>query len=636
MKTGMGSMAKPGLFDRIFQFFGELSRRRVWRTALAYAAVVFVLLQLGEIVFPAFGAPAWSLRVLVVVCFLGFPVVLALAWAFDITPAGIQRAHSGDPQSSHSDYSGTTLPRLALLAVIMLTVGGVGWWTVRDALEAQPLEASGSPDGLAAAASLEEPSLQVRSLAVLPLDDFSQEEGGEYFTAGLHEELISQLSQIGAARVVSRTTVVQYDRTGKTMPAIAADLGVEGVVEGSVFRDGDRVRITVQLIHGSTDQHLWSNSYDGTLEDAIGLQRTVAQAIAKEIRAELSPDEPWETPKTRVAASPRVQEEYMKGRYEQSRATTESLESAIVHFEAALEEDSSFAPAYAGLAGARFLLGFESGDSMAVDPMTDRGVVEPLEIAFRLDEDSPEARAVLLSLQESLGDIPGIELPEGVLIMGDSASLLKGDIALTATEFGRQLHRVVVQRDLGAGDHADVSQIQRLASARRLEAVSDYETAEEMLRAAIEEAPESPEAWDALEHLRVLQKDFEGVAQVRQERLARTSEGPEAEASLREMEQRLAEGGEAGYWAWRVEELQDRKDQGEKVSPVLLARAYVGLHRTDDAFRELEAALERRDRNLVSLWTDPAWDSIRSDPRFREILSKASRGSEDHPGIRPR
>jgi uncharacterized membrane protein YhaH (DUF805 family) len=126
MKTGMGSMARPGFFERIFQFFGELSRRRVWRTALAYAAVVFVLLQLGEIVFPAFGAPAWSLRVLVVVCFLGFPVVLALAWAFDITPAGIQRAHSADPQSSHSDYSGTTLPRLALLAVIMLTVDGPG------------------------------------------------------------------------------------------------------------------------------------------------------------------------------------------------------------------------------------------------------------------------------------------------------------------------------------------------------------------------------------------------------------------------------------------------------------------------------------------------------------------------------
>ncbi|MFH1765443.1 MAG: hypothetical protein ABIF09_14740 [Gemmatimonadota bacterium] len=620
--------------ERIGQFLGELGRRRVWRTALGYAAVVFVLLQLGEIIFPAFGVPDWGLRLLVVACFLGFPLVLVLSWAFDITSDGIQRTHSAEGLPSRAEYSGTTLPRLALLAVIMVTVGGVGWWTVEDTLRAQTPTPGGSSDGLVSPASLEAPLLQVRSLAVLPLDDFSEEEGGEYFTAGFHEELISQLSQIGAARVVSRTSVVQYDATGKTMPLIAAELGVEGVVEGSVFRDGNRVRITVQLIHGSTDQHLWSNSYDGTLEDAIGLQRTVAQAIAKEIQAELFPEEQWETPYSRVAATPRVQEEYMKGRYDQSKATPESLESAIDHFEAALEEDSTFAPAYAGLAGARFLLGFGSGDSLVVDPMTDRGIVEPLEIAFRLDENSPEAHAVFLSLQESMGKIPGIHLPDGVRMMGDSASLLRGDIALTATEFGRQLHRVVVQRDLGAGDHSEASQIQRLSSARRLQAVSDFKTAEELVRAAIEEAPESAEAWDALEHLKTVQKDFQGVARVRHERLSETPQGPEAEASLRELERRLAENGEEGYWSWQAKELQDRKAQGEGVSSVLLARAYVGLHRTEDAFRELEAALEKKDRNLVSLWTDPAWDSIRSDPRFREILTKARRGSEQD-GSRP-
>ncbi|MCJ7629580.1 MAG: hypothetical protein MUO50_14485, partial [Longimicrobiales bacterium] len=276
----------------------------------------------------------------------------------------------------------------------------------------------------------------------------------------------------------------------------------------------------------------------------------------------------------------------------------------------------------------RFLLGFGSEDSLAVDPMTDRGIVEPLEIAFQLDENSPEAQAVLLSVQESMGKIQGIRLPEGVRMMGDSASLLRGDIALTATEFGRQLHRVVVQRDLGAGDHSDASQIQLLSSARRLQAVSDFTTAEELVRAAIEEAPESAEAWDALEHLKTVQKDFQGVARVRHERLEETPQGPEAEASLRELEQRLAERGEEGYWSWQAKELQDRKAQGEGVSSVLMARAYVGLHRKEDAFRELEAALEKKDRNLVSLWTDPAWDSIRSDPRFREILTKARRGSE--------
>lgn len=632
---GTASIRKPALFQRFTQFLVEVGRRRVWRTALAYAAVVFVLLQLGEIVFPAFGAPDWALRLLVMACFLGFPLVLALAWAFDITLEGIQRTQPGEGSSSPSDYSGTTLPRLTLLAVIMATVGGVGWWTVQDTLLAQTPNPSGSSDGFVTAAALEDPPLQVRSLAVLPLEDFSEEEGGEYFTAGFHEKLISQLSQIGAARVVSRTTVVQYDATGKTMPLIAADLGVEGVVEGSVFRDGNRVRITVQLIHGSTDQHLWANSYDGTLEDAIGLQRTVAQAIAKEIQAELFPEEQWETSETRVAATPRVQEEYMKGRYDQSKATPEALESAIGHFEAALEGDSNFAPAYASLAGARFLLGLQSGDSLAPDPLTDRRSVEPLEMAFRLDKDSPEAQAVLLSLQESLGKIPGIKLPEGVRIAVDSASFLEADIALTATEFGRQLHRIVVQQGRRDGSRTGASQTRLLANARRLQAFSDFETAEELVRDAIEEAPESPEAWDALERLKTTQKDFQGVARVRQERLTRDPLGPEEEASLRDLEQRLTERGEEGYWSWQVEEFRDRKAQGEKVSPVLLARAYVGLHRTEEAFRELTAAVEEKDRNLISLWTDPAWDSVRTDPRFREILSKARRGSE-RDGLHPK
>jgi len=562
-----------------------------------------------------------------VACFLGFPLVLALAWAFDITSRGIHRTLPEEGSPHQAVYAGATMPRLALLAVIVTTVGGVGWWTVQDTIQAQPSIPAGSSDGLAVPASLDGAPLQVRSLAVLPLDDYSEEEGGEYFTAGLHEELVSQLSQIGAARVLSRTSVVQYDATGKVMPTIAAELGVEGVVEGSVFRDGDRVRITVQLIHGPTDQHLWANSYEGTMEDAIGLQRTVAEAIAQEIQAELFPEEEWVTPESRVAATPWVQEEYLKGRFDRSKATPEALESAIVHFEAALEEDSTFAPAYAGLAGARFLLGVQGGDSVAPDLMIDPRIVESLEMAFRLDEESPDARAILLSLQESFGDIPGLELPAGITIIGDSASLLEADIALTETEWGRQLHRVVLQHGQKPPRGSKPSQAQRLADARRFRVTSDYGSAEELVRIAIEEAPTSVEAWEALEELKTVQGDFSGVAEVREERLARMAVGSEDEASLQMFKNRIAERGEEGYWSLRADELEERKAEGEKISPVFLARAYVGLNRTEDAFRELEAALEERDRNLVSLFSDPAWDSIRADPRFREILSKARRGS---------
>ena len=622
MNTGEGSVRGRSRGNGLGLFIEEAGRRRVWRTAFAYAAVVFVLLQLGEIVFPAFDAPDWALRILVVASFLGFPVALALAWVFDLTASGLHRSGSEADGEKASIYSGTALPRLALLVVTLVSMAGVGAWALQDTLGAEAHTAEVSPTVTPASVGVDETDLQIRSLAVLPLGDFSEVEGGEYFTAGFHEELVSQLSQLGAARVISRTSVVQYDATGKSMPTIAADLGVEGVIEGSVFRDGNRVRITVQLIHGPTDRHLWANSYDGTLEDAIGLQRTIAQAIAKEIRSELFPDEQWETPTNRVASTPRVQEEYMKGRFSQSEATPESLQRAIGHFEAALEEDSGFAPAYAGLAGARLLLDLQMEDSLHTGIQTHPEVVEPLEMAFRLDAESPEAQAVFLTIKGAMGAIPEMELPEGVQVLADSASLLEAEIALTATEFGRQLQRFIVKDGQPGPRGIRMNPDQRLENARRLQATSEFGTAERVLRATLDEQPQSEAAWDALEHLSAVQRDFAGAARIREERYARVPPEPEAMEALKELKRRVEDEGEEGYWSWRIEELEAARNRGEKISPVLLARAYVGLGRTDDAFQELKAAVKAKDRNLVGLWTDPAWDSLRGDPRFRSILAE--------------
>lgn len=629
----MGSVVWGGSTDSVGRFLGELQRRRVWRTAFAYAAVVFVLLQLGEIVFPAFGAPPLALRLLVVACFLGFPLAMALAWVFDITPGGIQKSDSQPAaEGGEGGYVGSALPRLALLAVTLATVGGVGWWALHDTLEAETgIPGSGSEGPVAASTLTPEPPVQIRSLAVLPLDDFSQEEGGEYFTAGLHEELIFQLSQIAAARVLSRTTVVQYDQEGKTMPVIARELGVEGVVEGSVFRDGNRVKITVQLIHGPTDRHVWSNVYEGTMEDAIALQRTVAQAIATEIQAELFPDDGLpEEAGVRIAASPVVQEEYLRARFEQSKATPQSLESAVSHYQAALELDSAFAPAYAGLAAAKLLLGLQSGDSTAFDPGADEEVTRALEQALTLDSRSPEARAVLLTLQGSLERLPTKAIPSVVTLVRDSANLLEAEVTLAGSDFGHQLLEAVTAHPERSGFRP--SPAQRIASARRLQAASRLDQAETVVREVAREVPGSAEAWDALEQLKVAQGDFEGVLAVRRDRLAQShvggAENDSGGAALEELRGRLAEEGEAGYWRWRLDDLLARRDEGERVSSVELARACLGLGEPEQALDHLEEASARRDPNLLTLWTDPWWDGLRTSPRFREILSQVRSGRD--------
>jgi tetratricopeptide (TPR) repeat protein len=206
---------------------------------------------------------------------------------------------------------------------------------------------------------------------------------------------------------------------------------------------------------------------------------------------------------------------------------------------------------------------------------------------------------------------------------------------------------VVIQHGRHKEEPSRTVEARRLAQARRLQVSADFEGAERLVREAIDAAPTSAEAWEALEYLKTAQGDFLGVAEVRQERLAQTGSTTEVEVSLtgggqegltdeeeaylRQLEARIAQEGEEGYWATRVVELQERQAEGDEVSPVLLARAFVGLNRTEEALRELEAAVEAKDRNLVSLWADPAWDSIRTDPRFRRILSKARGGGRRLP-----
>jgi len=530
MDRGHGISVDFTIGTRLAQFLAELSRRRVWRTALGYGAVVFVLLQVGEIVFPAFGAPDWALRILVVACFLAFPVVLCLAWVFDITPTGIRKtlgvrhAAGGGP--------GRALPRVALLAVTLGIVGGLGWWSVRDALAVEGSAAPGpqTPPPAATEAATESPV--IRSLAVLPLDDFSEEEGGSYFTAGLHEEIVSQLSQANVGKVVSRTSVVQYDRSGKTMPTIAQELGADAVLEGSVFRAGDRVRVTVQLIYGPTDTHLWAESYEGTLDDAIGFQRQVAQTIATEVKRELAGSSQGLRPEKKIAGGAGIPEEYRKGRRDEELGTREGLASAVEHYRKVLEVDSSFAPARAGLETARIRLGLHSPTRDSID----------------------EER--------------------------------------------------------------------RIAGARRLAAAAHYREAEGILQQVVL-TPEAPEeAWQVLEQIKTVRGDIDGILELRVQRLSQEGADSMAVVALAELRDQVRNEGEEGYWAWKLDAMNRRVQDGESVSAVEMARASVGVGNPEAAFPYLETALEKGDRNLVTLWSDPAWDVLRRDPRFREILTR--------------
>jgi len=196
----------------------------------------------------------------------------------------------------------------------------------------------------------------IRSLAVLPLDNLSGDAAQNYFSDGMTDELITDLAQISALRVISRTSAMVYKGARKPLPQIARELHVDAIVEGTVLRAGDQVRITAQLIDASTDKHLWSQSYQGDLRDTLALQDRVARAIAEEIKINVTPREQAALKSARVV-NPQAYESYLKGRYFWNKRTADGLRVALAYFKQDIEEDPNYAQAYSGLADTYALLG---------------------------------------------------------------------------------------------------------------------------------------------------------------------------------------------------------------------------------------------------------------------------------------
>ncbi len=196
----------------------------------------------------------------------------------------------------------------------------------------------------------------IRSLAVLPLENLSGDPSQNYFADGMTDELITDLAQISALRVISRTSTMAYKGARKPLPQIARELNVDAVVEGTVLRSADQVRITAQLIQASTDKHLWSQSYVGAVRDTLALQNRVASAIADQIRINLTPQEQAALKNVKVV-DPQAYESYLKGRYFWNKRTADGLKGALAYFKQAIEEDPNYAEAYSGLADTYALLG---------------------------------------------------------------------------------------------------------------------------------------------------------------------------------------------------------------------------------------------------------------------------------------
>ena len=258
------------------KFFGELKSRNVYKVAVAYAVVAWLLIQAATQVFPFFEIPNWAIRLVVLLLIIGFPVALILAWAFELTPEGIKRAEDVDPSQSITRRTGRTLDFL-IIGILLFVIGVFAYQRFgpgQKALVTVP------------------PAFLEKSIAVLPFENRSEDKENTFFADGVQDEILTDLARIADLKVISRTSVMQY-RMGvvRNLREIRQQLGVAHVVEGSVQRAGNRVRVNAQLVDARTDAHLWAQTYDRDLSDVFAIQSEIAEAIAAQLQAKLSPNE---------------------------------------------------------------------------------------------------------------------------------------------------------------------------------------------------------------------------------------------------------------------------------------------------------------------------------------------------------
>jgi TolB-like protein/Tfp pilus assembly protein PilF len=311
---------------RMSGIYTELKRRNVFRVVIAYTLVAWILLQIADVLFPALSLPDWTVRLVAGLLILGFPLAVFFAWAYELTPEGLKRERDVDRDESIAHQTGRKLNFMVIailaVAVALFALDKFVW----------------NADQPAAAATEDD-----RSIAVLPFVNMSDDKANEYFSDGISEELLNLLAQIPELRVIGRTSSFQFKNRNEDLRKIGTQLGVTNILEGSVRKAGNTVRITAQLISADDGAHLWSQSYDRNLDDVFRIQDEIATAVVDALRLEL-----LGSPVTTrgVPATTAVYDAYLKGLFHYRKLGREDLETALRYFEDALALDPNLAEAW--------------------------------------------------------------------------------------------------------------------------------------------------------------------------------------------------------------------------------------------------------------------------------------------------
>jgi len=459
-------------------------------------------------------------------------------------------------------------------------------------------------------------SNKIESIAVLPLENLSGDPEQEYFVSGMTDALITNLAKIGALKVISKTTVMQYQGTEKSLPKIAQELKVDAVIEGSVMRADDDVRITVQLIEGETDNHLWAESYERKLHNILKLQDEVAQAIVKQIELKLTTQEQVRLTSSR-SVDPETYQAYLKGIYFFDKHSETGFWKSIKYFETAIEKDSTFANAYAGLAMAYIGLGSPGVETLYPEDIMQKAKTATTK-ALKLDDMSAEAHSILGFVKLSYEwDWAGAEkeLKRGIELNPNNA-MGHFFYSLYLTVIGD--HEEAIETTKQALELDPLSVAMNVTLGNQFFESRQYDQAIKQHMNALEMNPNNWHAHWSLGMAFTQKGMFDNAIAEQKKAVTLSEKNPFVLSSLGHVYAVSGMRDEAMKILNEIILLSEQR----YVAPFAIAQIYTGLDKKDKAFEWLEKGLEERSATMIWLGQNPIFDSLRSDSRFTDLLKK--------------
>jgi TolB-like protein/Tfp pilus assembly protein PilF len=579
----------------ITNFFGELKRRNVYKVAAGYAVVGWLLIQVATQVFPFFEIPNWGVRLIVLLIVVGFPIALVIAWAFELTPGGIKRTEEADLV-----YPGRSRGRAWIYVVISAGLLSTGLFFLGRYTAPNENKISGVP---------------AKSIAVLPFENLSRDPDNAYFAEGIQDEILTRLAKVADLKVISHTSTQRYKSSPDNLPQIAKELGVANILEGSVQKSQDQVRVNVQLINAATDAHLWADSFDRKLIDIFAVESEIAAKVADILKAKLSGAE-----QQAIAMQPTQNTEahqlYLKGRYFWNKRTGPDLQKAIDYFKQAIEKDPGYALAYVGLGDSYILLsGFGAARPQDSFPLAEAAAKKALEI----DDNVAEAHTTLgFSLCVHHLDFAGSirEFERAIALnpnyatahhwFGDGPLLAVGQFDRAIAEGKRALEldplSVIITADLGAD----------FLVARR------YDEAIEQFHKAIDLDPRFYYAhWNLAQALE-MKGDLRG-ALTEYKKAVELDDDPFVLALLGQAYAKLGQRDEALKILAQLPQIAAHR----YVPSYSYALLHMALGEKDKAVEWLERSYqEGAGLDVIFLKVDPMLDPLQKEPRFQALVAK--------------